>query len=56
MSVRECGVAGFGRDGIEIGSWNGTTGYRDVRVTNTSVHGNGRTGGALTNDNTIVAR
>jgi hypothetical protein len=37
-------VGGFGENGIDIGSWNGTTGYRDVRVTRTRVHGNGRTG------------
>lgn len=37
-------VSGFGRDGIEIGSWNGHTGYSDVRVTNASLHGNARSG------------
>ena len=37
-------VSGFGRDGIEIGSWNGATGYRDVRLTGVSVHANARTG------------
>jgi len=40
-------VTGFGRDGIEIGSWNGRTGYNDVRVTNASLHGNAH-GGLLT--------
>lgn len=37
-------VSGFHENGIDIGSWNGATGYRDVRVTRTTVHGNGRTG------------
>jgi hypothetical protein len=37
-------VSGFGRDGIEIGAWNGATGFRDVSVTNSAVHGNARTG------------
>lgn len=37
-------VSGFGRDGIEIGSWNGRTGYTDVRVTNASLHDNARSG------------
>ena len=37
-------VSGFGRDGIEIGSWNGRTGYNDIRVTNASLHGNARSG------------
>jgi hypothetical protein len=37
-------VSGFHENGIDIGSWNGPTGYRDVRVTHAVVHGNGRTG------------
>lgn len=37
-------VSGFGRDGIEIGAWNNYAGFRDVRITNTSAHGNARTG------------
>ena len=37
-------VSGFGSDGIEIGSWNGATGYRNVRITRASVHGNARSG------------
>ena len=37
-------VAGFGKDGVEIGSWNGATGYRDVRLTGVTAHGNARTG------------
>jgi hypothetical protein len=37
-------VSGFDENGIDIGSWNGSTGFRDIRVTNTRVHGNGRTG------------
>lgn len=37
-------VSGYGRDGIEIGSWNGASGYRDVRIVNTTAHDNARTG------------
>jgi hypothetical protein len=37
-------VSGFGDNGIDIGSWNGATGYRDVRVTRSRLHSNGRTG------------
>ena len=37
-------VSGFGRDGIEIGAWNGRSGFSDVRVTNSRVHHNGRSG------------
>jgi hypothetical protein len=37
-------VSGFGRDGIEIGAWNGRSGFADVRVTNSAVHHNGRNG------------
>ena len=45
-SVRIDGVdvSGFGLDGIEIGSWNGTTGFSNVRITNVSAHDNARTG------------
>lgn len=37
-------VSGFGRDGIEVGAWNGRSGFADVRVTNSAVHRNGRNG------------
>lgn len=37
-------VSGFGRDGIEIGAWNGTSGFKDVRITGVTVHHNARTG------------
>jgi hypothetical protein len=37
-------VGGFGRNGIEIGSWNGATGYRDVQITNATAHDNTLTG------------
>jgi hypothetical protein len=37
-------VSGFGRDGVEIGAWNGRAGFSDVRVTNTAIHHNGRNG------------
>ena len=37
-------VYGFGRDGIEIGSWNGGSGFSNVRITGASVHDNARTG------------
>jgi hypothetical protein len=37
-------ASGYGRDGIEIGSWNGATGFRDVEVRNAVAHDNARTG------------
>jgi hypothetical protein len=37
-------ASGYGRDGIEIGSWNGATGFRDIEVRNAVAHDNGRTG------------
>jgi hypothetical protein len=33
-------VRGFGKAGIIIGSWNGVTGFQNVRITNTSSHDN----------------
>ena len=44
IRIESVDVSGFGKDGIEIGSWNGATGYRDVRLTGVSAHGNARTG------------
>jgi parallel beta helix pectate lyase-like protein len=37
-------VSGYGRDGIEIGSWNGASGYQDVQIVNAVAHDNARTG------------
>jgi len=37
-------VSGFGRDGIEVGAWNGASGYRDVAISNVVAHHNARTG------------
>ena len=37
-------VSGFGRDGVEVGAWNGRSGFRDVRITNVVAHHNARTG------------
>ena len=44
IRIESVDVAGFGKDGVEIGSWNGATGYRDVRLTGVTAHGNARTG------------
>jgi hypothetical protein len=44
IRVESVEVRGFGRDGLEVGSWNGATGYRDVRLTGVTAHGNARTG------------
>ncbi|HVL66179.1 MAG TPA: right-handed parallel beta-helix repeat-containing protein [Vicinamibacterales bacterium] len=44
VRIESVEVTGFGRDGIEIGSWNGTTGFRDVRITRAWTHRNVRTG------------
>jgi len=37
-------VSGYRGAGVDIGSWNGTSGYDDVRVTNSALHGNGEAG------------
>jgi hypothetical protein len=37
-------VSGFGRRGIAVGAWNRSAGWRDVRVTNSSLHENGDAG------------
>ena len=37
-------VSGYQAAGISIGSWNGGSGYDDVRITNCQSHANGQTG------------
>jgi hypothetical protein len=37
-------VSGYRHSGIAVGSWNGTSGYSDVRITNCQTHANGETG------------
>ena len=37
-------VSGFGNNGISIGGWNGRSGFRDVRITQSRVHDNGLNG------------
>ncbi|HEV8634237.1 MAG TPA: Ig-like domain-containing protein [Chloroflexota bacterium] len=37
-------VNGFGKWGVAIGGWNGSSGYRDVGITNVASHDNGRGG------------
>lgn len=37
-------VRGYQQNGITIGSWNGTSGYNDVRITNCQMHANGEAG------------
>lgn len=37
-------ISGFGKHGISIGAWKTVSGYRDVRITNSSTHHNLRTG------------
>lgn len=37
-------VSGYHHTGILIGSWNGTSGYSDVHITNCQTHANGETG------------
>jgi hypothetical protein len=44
IRIESVDVNGFGRDGVEIGSWNGATGFRDVRLTGVVARGNARTG------------
>lgn len=44
VRIESVEVTGFARDGIEIGSWNTPTGFRDVRITRAWTHHNTRTG------------
>jgi len=44
LRIDRVDAGGFGQFGIAIGSWNGTTGFTDVRVTNATVHGNALAG------------
>ena len=44
VRIESVEISGFGRHGIEIGSWNTTTGFRDVRITRAWTHHNTRTG------------
>lgn len=37
-------VSGYRNSGICVGSWNGTSGYADVRITNSQAHANGEAG------------
>ena len=37
-------VSGYRSTGLSIGSWNGTSGYSDVRITNCQLHANGEAG------------
>jgi hypothetical protein len=40
LRVANVDVSGFGKAGLSIGAWNGETGWRDVRVTDSDFHGN----------------
>lgn len=44
IRVDRVDASGFGQYGIVIGSWNGSTGFSDVRVTYSNVHDNGLAG------------
>jgi hypothetical protein len=40
INIHNVDVSGFGGHGISIGSWNGKSGYTNVRITYASVHDN----------------
>lgn len=44
IRLENISVTGFGKEGIVIGSWKGTSGYRDLRITGIDVHRNGKDG------------
>ena len=44
LRIDNVDVGGFANYGITIGGWNGTAGYRDVRITNVVAHDNGKAG------------
>ncbi len=47
VRIQDVEVSGFGGHGVAVGSGNGRSGYRDVRIERVAAHGNGR-GGILT--------
>ena len=44
ITIDNVEVSGFGKNGISIGGWNGQSGFRNVRITQTSIHDNGLNG------------
>ncbi|HEY7568625.1 MAG TPA: right-handed parallel beta-helix repeat-containing protein [Gemmatimonadaceae bacterium] len=44
LRIDSIDAGGFGQYGISIGTWNSSTGFSDVRVTNSSAHDNGQGG------------
>lgn len=44
LRIDSVDAGGFGQYGISIGTWNFSTGFSDVRVTNSSAHDNGQGG------------
>lgn len=44
LRIDSVDVGGFGKYGISIGSWNGTTGFSNVRVTYSATHDNALSG------------
>jgi len=44
IRVEDVEVSGFGRSGIAIGGWNGTSGFRRVHISKSVVHDNGING------------
>ncbi|HJU06509.1 MAG TPA: right-handed parallel beta-helix repeat-containing protein [Nitrospiraceae bacterium] len=47
IRLDEIEVSGFSKNGIEIGSWNGRSGFQDVRITHAVIHDN-RLNGLIT--------
>src|SRR5262245_53158363 len=44
LQISSVDVSGYGRNGIEIGTWNTASGYRQVSVTSSVTHDNGHNG------------
>jgi hypothetical protein len=44
LRLNNLDVSGYRASGISIGSWKGTSGYSDVRITNCATHANGEAG------------
>jgi hypothetical protein len=44
IRIEDVEVAGFGQDGVQVGTWNGGAGFSDVRIVRTLAHDNVRTG------------
>jgi len=44
LEISNVDVSGFKKSGIVIGGWNGQSGFKNIRITNSEIHDNGQDG------------